>query len=142
MHIHLKAFVLGLVALLAGCSRGGVGATAGGAVTIDGQPAPAGILVEFQPQVAGSSPSMGVTDSSGRYVLKFNVNTVGVMPGESVVSLSVPPSIGPNGVPKVSGSLASLRIPENCFGPKSTLVRTVKPGVNEIDIVIDTAGNK
>ena len=142
MHIHAISLVLGLVILAAGCSRGGVGATASGAVTIDGKPAPAGILIEFHPQVAGSSPSMGVTDASGRYVLKFNVNKVGVMPGDSVVSLSIPPSIGPDGVPKVSMSLANPRIPENYFGPKSKLVRTVKPGGNDIDIDIDTAGNK
>ena len=94
MHVHATPLVLGLAILAAGCSQGGVGATASGVLTIDGKPAPAGIMLEFQPQVAGSSPSMAITDASGRYVLKFNVNTVGVMPGDSVVSLSIPPSGG------------------------------------------------
>ena len=142
MHIHAISLVLGLVILAAGCNQGGVGATASGVLTIDGKPAPAGIMLEFQPQVAGSSPSMGITDASGRYVLKFNVNTVGVMPGDSVVSLSIPPTGGPDGVPKVSESLASLRLPKECVGPNSKLIRTVKRGSNTIDIAIDTAGKK
>lgn len=142
MRIPPISLLLGPLILAAGCSQGGVGATASGVLTIDGKPAPAGIMLEFQPQVAGSSPSMGITDANGRYVLKFNVNTVGVMPGDSVVSLSIPPSGGTNGSPKVSESLATLRLPKECVGPNSTLVRTVKPGSNQIDIAIETAGNK
>jgi hypothetical protein len=142
MRIRPISLLLGLVILAAACSQAGVGATASGVLTIDGKPAPAGIMLEFQPQVAGSSPSMGITDTNGRYVLKFNVNTAGVMPGDSVVSLSIPPSGGANGAPKIPDSLAGLRLPKECVGPNSKLIRTVKRGSNTIDIAIDTTGEK
>ena len=59
------SMVAGLVlASVCGC-RPSVGATAVGTITIDGRPAPAGIRVDFEPQVKGASSSTGYTDANG-----------------------------------------------------------------------------
>jgi hypothetical protein len=126
------------VAALSGCGSP-VGATTQGAVTIDGRPAPPGIQVYFEPQFRGGSPSTGVTDDAGRYALRFNVNTVGVMPGEYVVRLLVPQELGSDGIPRVKKELRDVRLPES-VGRNSTLRRTVKPGANQIDVSITAAG--
>lgn len=128
------------IAALAGCSRS-VGATASGTVTIDGKPAPAGIRVVFEPQFKGGSSSSGYTDAAGRYELMFNVNTVGVMPGESVVRLSIQPTFSVDGKPSLAEELRSIRLPDS-VGIASTLRRTVEPGRNTIDIAVETAAGK
>ena len=120
-----------------GCGHDGVGATASGLVTIDGTPAPAGIRIDFQPQRADGSPSMGITDPKGRYELFFTAARKGVMPGECLVRLSVVED-GPGGIPRLPEALKGVRIPES-YGLQSTLIRTVKPGRNQIDIEIDTS---
>lgn len=121
---------------IAGCGPRGVGATARGIVTIDGQPAPAGIRVDFQPQGPNGSPSMGVTDEKGQYELFFTAARKGVMPGECLVRVTVMPKLV-EGIPKVPDALKDVRIPEH-YGRQSNVTRTVKPGHNQIDIEIDT----
>ncbi len=124
-----------VTAAVIGCQPG-VGATATGVVTFNGKPAPAGVMVTFQPQVANSSASIGVTDATGRYDLRFNARIRGVMPGESIVSLAIvtePDAEGKTSVPDV---LQGVRIPPS-YGAKSTLRKTVKPGANVIDIDIE-----
>lgn len=136
----VMSFVAALVAM-PGCQPS-VGATASGTVTIDGQPAPAGIRIDFEPQARGSSSSTGYTDATGRYRLMFNVYTVGVMPGESVVRLSIPPEVSIEGKLSIPEGLKGIRLPDS-VGMKSTLRRTVKPGANTIDIAIEmTASDK
>lgn len=120
-----------------GCGPSGVGATCTGVVTIDGRPAPAGVLVEFQPQGPKGSASLGITDAAGKYELRFTAARKGVMPGECLVRLSVMPEIGANGIPAVPEALKTVRIPAR-YGQQSSLMRTVKPGHNTIDIDIDT----
>ncbi len=128
--------VMTLVAIgAAGCSRG-VGATATGVVRANGKPVPAGVIVRFQPRVPNGSTSIGVTDDQGRYVLRFNAKAFGVMPGDSVVSLAIRESYDAQGVPFIPDGLRAIRIPESC-GAASTLVKTVKPGANVIDIDLD-----
>lgn len=118
-----------------GCGSG-VGATATGIVRANGKPVPAGVVVRFQPRVPNGSTSIGVTDDEGRFTLRFNANTYGVMPGESVVSLAIRESYDSQGVPFIPEPLRSIRIPESC-GAKSTLVKNVRPGANVIDIDIE-----
>lgn len=126
-----------LTAGLVGCGRRDIGATATGLVTIDGKPAPAGIRVDFQPQGSMGSPSMGITDPQGRFELSFTSTVKGVMPGECLVRLSPFLEVGPDGIPTISDALTDIQIPD-AYGRDSTLVRTVKPGHNTIDIDIDT----
>lgn len=126
-----------LAAAVTGCGRGGLGATATGLVSIDGQPAPAGIRVDFQPQGEKGSPSMGRTDAKGCYELRFTPARKGVMPGECLVRISVMPEMSAEGIPTVPEALKAVRIPDH-YGRQSTLMRTVKPGHNQIDIEIDS----
>jgi len=124
-----------VTAAVAGCQPG-VGATATGVVTFNGKPAPAGVMVTFQPQVANSSASIGITDSTGRYDLRFNARIRGVMPGESVVSLAIVNEPDAEGRVAVPDALKGIRIP-SAYGQRSELRRTVKPGANMIDIDIE-----
>jgi hypothetical protein len=126
-----------LVGAVTGCGSGGLGATATGLVTIDGQPVPAGIRVDFQPQGEKGSPSMGFTNAKGEYELFFTPARKGVMPGECLVRVSVMPEMSAEGIPTVPEALKAVRIPDR-YGRQSTLMRTVKPGSNLIDIEIDT----
>lgn len=132
----MAAIVCGVMGTSTGCGRS-AGATVSGRVTIDGRPAPPGIRIDFQPQVPGSSSSTGYTDAEGRYVMRFNVNMLGVMPGESVVRLSIPQDFASGGAPQVSEPLRGIRLPDS-VGRETALRKTVKPGHNEIDIAVET----
>jgi hypothetical protein len=136
----LAACGMAVAVVIAGCGKG-VGATASGTITYKGKPVPAGVIVRFQPKVPGSSSSLGVTDDQGRYELRFNANVPGVMPGESAVSFAVRESYGADGAPFIPEPLKAVRIPESASGQSSTLVKTVKPGANTIDIEIPAGAN-
>ena len=137
---HLHKAILGLSFIATGCGPRGMEATVSGTVSIDGKPAPAGIEVEFQPQVPNASPSKGVTDANGRYALRFNAYRDGVMAGESVVALSIRRTLGPDGAPgPIPEALAGVRIPADYVGPASRLSRTVARGFNQIDIDVQTS---
>jgi hypothetical protein len=111
-----------------------MGATVTGRVSFDGEPAPAGVIVSFQPQVPNSSASTGVTGPDGRYDLRFNARLRGAMPGESVVTLAIAEDVGDAGPEKVKRPA----IPPQ-YGVRSTLRKDVKPGPNVIDIEVETA---
>ena len=127
--------VILLASLVAAGCQPGVGATATGVVSFKGQPVPAGVMVQFQPQGPKASPSIAVTDASGRYDLRFNARIRGVMPGESVVSLTIVREPNAEGKVVLPDALKGLTIPA-AYGEKSTLKKTVKPGANVIDIDI------
>lgn len=127
----LAAAIIAMITLV-GCQQG-VGATATGVVSLNGKPAPAGIIVRFQPQVPNSSASLGVTDATGRYELRFNARTPGVMPGESVVSLAIVLEPDATGKQIVPDALEGITIPP-AYGERSQLRKQVAPGANSIDI--------
>lgn len=131
------ALLLGSLALLPSGCGSGVGATVTGLLTIDGKPAPAGIRIDFEPQVENASSSTGFTDARGEYEMKFNVSKVGVMPGESLVRVSILPEIDARGKPTVAEGLEGVKLPDS-VGRNSTLRKTVKPGRNRIDIAIES----
>ena len=76
------------VLLTAGCGSGEL-VTAGGQVTLDGEPLP-GVVVEFQPAAAGGTAAFGLTDASGRYSLMRTAFQSGVAPGKYLVRVYVP----------------------------------------------------
>lgn len=133
----LACFVVLAIALV-GCGQRSPGATVTGSVRLDGQPAPAGLRIDFQPRQPGGSGSSGVTDATGRYELWFNANLRGATPGEHEVAVSVKRTTGPDGSLAVPDSLRGVRLPKTA-GEESTLTRTVKPGVNTIDIDIESS---
>lgn len=124
-----------LASLVAAGCQPDVGATATGVVSFKGQPVPAGVMVQFQPQGPKASPSIAVTDAQGRYDLRFNARIRGVLPGESVVSLSIVREPNAEGKVVLPDALKGLTIPAS-YGEKSTLKKTVKAGANVIDIDI------
>jgi hypothetical protein len=133
----VAAFLLGSLALLPSGCGSGVGATVTGLLTIDGKPAPAGVRIDFEPQVENASSSTGFTDARGEYEMRFNVNKVGVMPGESLVRVSILPEVGADGKPVVTAGLEGFKLPDS-IGKNSTLRKAVKPGRNRIDIAIES----
>jgi len=140
MPLRRRLIILVVAALplwAAGCGPRGVGATCTGTVTIDGKPAPAGIRIDFQPAGPAGSPSMGITDALGKYELRFTATRLGVMPGECLVRVTVPREMSAQGIPTVPEALKAVVIPDH-YSQHSTLMRTVKPGPNQIDIEIDT----
>jgi hypothetical protein len=131
---------LSFLAILIGITTAGcqpsVGATATGVVRFNGKPAPAGVMVTFQPQVPNSSASISVTDANGRFDLRFNARIRGVMPGESIVSLAIIAEPDASGTVSLPEALKGIRIPP-AYGAKSELRKTVNAGTNVIDIDID-----
>ena len=72
--------------LLAGCEGADGIAPVSGVVTLNGAPLP-DALVRFQPQPTGS-PSSAITDSSGRFTLKYTRDANGAQVGEHLVAIS------------------------------------------------------
>lgn len=131
--LGIAVSLLVLPVVLAGCQRS-VGATATGVVSFNGKPAPAGIQVIFYPQGPKSSSSTAITNAEGKYDLWFNASIRGVMPGENVVSLAIEDDLNASRGVAVTDALKALAIPARYRGPKSPLMKTVKPGANVIDI--------
>lgn len=73
-------------------------------------------------------PSEGLTDSNGRYKLRYTVNQDGALIGEHQVRIST-------AIPRPDDTAAPERIPSD-YNVKSTIVREVKPGTNEFDFDI------
>jgi len=142
MHPPFCVFAAMALACLAvagsgGCSRT-AGSTVSGTLIIDGKPAPAGIRIDFEPQVEKTSSSTGFTDAQGRYTMMFNRHVAGVMPGESVVRVLILPEFAADGVKPLAEDLKRIRLPDS-VSRNTTLRKTVRPGHNEIDIAIETA---
>ncbi|MGY8769327.1 MAG: hypothetical protein ACKVH8_12990 [Pirellulales bacterium] len=97
-------FTLSVLCLsLAGCGSDLSGLT--GTITIDGNPAPKGLSIEFSPVDPKGLSSYASTDENGYYEAAFTFKTKGIQPGEYTVRLmpkTVEPSmpvIGPDGKP-------------------------------------------
>ena len=128
------AAIVCLLLAVAGCGQGAGQVT--GQLTIDGQPAPAGLILEFQPQIKESSASYGRTDATGRFEVWKTGSTKGVSPGTSLVRISIPPpDTSGRGPPKLPAELEKLTIPAR-YGSASELQFDIKPGHQNIDIAI------
>jgi len=97
-----------------------------GTITIDGQPAPAGIAVSFQPKSISGSPSLGVTNSEGRYEMKFTYAQKGVQIGPCYVRFAPYSS---------EDEKVTLTIPKNYSEGIDNVVH-VKPGDQTFDFDI------
>lgn len=107
-----------------------------GRLTIDGQPAPAGLLLEFQPQGPDSSPSLARTDATGSYELWQTSTKQGIVAGPCTVRVSVAPAAADRGPPKLPPELEKLKIPPR-YCSESSLTYEIKPGPQTIDIDLD-----
>lgn len=114
-----------------------------GAVTIDGQPAPKGLSLEFTPVGEGSA-SYATTDAAGRFEAAFTFRKMGIEPGEHLVRLlpsqiEAPlPEIGADGRPVATGQQAAgpPRLPQRYFQEIERI--TVVPGRNEHDFALSS----
>lgn len=137
-HIISLLSIAALALCVVGCGDGL--SSLKGTVTIDGQPAPAGVSLEFQPTDPNGLPSYAVTDASGAYEAAFTHKKKGIQPGETIVRLAPSeieepmPVIGPDGKPvksdKPKNPLANL--PGDYYKQIETF--TVNPGSNTKDI--------
>ena len=132
-----RTIAIASLGLLCGCGSSLTDATVTGVVTIDGERAPEGIQVLFQPTAKGSSPSSGTTDAEGRYELRYNALTSGATSGEHVVSFTIRYEEDENRVPFVPSHLKGIRIPR-ALQEDSSLKKTVEAGANQIDLEITT----
>ena len=84
----LKAVVLGILGLMimSGCGPSAGTVPVRGTVLVDGEPV-AGVTVQFSP-VTGERPSTGFTDALGQFVLRYNKDIAGVLPGRQNVTFS------------------------------------------------------
>lgn len=110
---------------LPGCGKSPAEAKVSGTVTLDGNPV-ANAEVTFTPE-DGSRISQGVTDSEGRYVLRFTASLDGA-------------AVGTHNVTIRTGSSESSDDPEAAkeiipakYNTQSELKETVKAGKNVVD---------
>ncbi|GAG11349.1 unnamed protein product [marine sediment metagenome] len=114
--------------LAAGCGSADGLARVKGTVTLKGQPLE-GAVVDFRPLAPGGSPSSGITDAEGRYLLMYNFSTAGAMQGEHVVSIRTARTIfDDQGIEHESEEC----VPAN-YNTHTQLKRTVEAGRNTID---------
>jgi hypothetical protein len=126
--LQRRWFVLGSIALLAGCGGGkGLTAKVSGKVTLDNQPLTKGD-VTFSPTTPDGQIAYGTIDSSGNYTLKTGGDT-GIKPGEYEVSVRA------TGEPPASDKPPPLLTPEKYADPKKSGWKfTVKAGSNTFDL--------
>lgn len=125
--VYLSLVFLAATALTGCGSDGPQLASVTGVITIDGQPLP-DATVEFQP--SPGSPSIGVTDSSGRYKLKFTAKKAGAMLGKHQVRITLEKTDAEG---KRVGPV--LAIPAK-YNRSSELTAEVKAGSNQVDFAL------
>ncbi|TWT31894.1 carboxypeptidase-like regulatory domain-containing protein [Blastopirellula retiformator] len=127
------AICLGLLGIAGlGCSADphGPDATVTGTVTQAGQPL-VDAMVAFEPAADKGRGAFGLTDAQGRYELRFDSQRMGVKSGEYVVYIT-DAQLADDGAARTTG-----RIPKK-YGENSPLQRTVEPGGNTIDFVLES----
>jgi hypothetical protein len=117
--------------LLSGCAQttGPELGSVTGRVTMNGKPLE-NVRVLFW--LGHSRPSEGITNSSGRYELRYTVNQDGALLGEHKVRIST-------AIPRPDDTMAPERVPP-AFNSQSDIVREVKRGSNVFDFDISPSG--
>ena len=129
-------YVLSGVLALAGCGTRYDVSSVEGHVRLDGQPLGQATL-RFEPRQGRQS--VGITDTTGRYVLRYTHDQQGAQPGEHRVIITTKVEA----IPGESGSAPIPGRPEMLpprYHAKSELTAEVKPGRNTIDFELSSAG--
>lgn len=123
-----KRSLLLLTLVLLGCGQSEYGdmAKVTGVVTLDGAPYP-NAQVRFVP--AEGRPSIGMTDSSGRYELVYIAQTKGAAPGEYSVDITTVYQ----STSDTDGGVAPPEALPAKYNRTTELKETVEPGENEIN---------
>lgn len=144
MPVVLQARVVALTlltGLVAGCGgpsdRPDLG-TVSGVVTLNGTPLP-NATVTFLPDAGRSS--VGITDESGRYELKYTHDAAGAKVGPHTVSIS---TLSASSSSEVSGgsevAASGEQVPPQ-YNVQSTLKEDVQAGANTIDFDLESDGS-
>lgn len=125
----LAAGILLTATSLPGCDSGPATGLVEGTVTLDGEPLDQAML-RFQP--VNGRGSVGMTDESGHYKLRFTATTEGAIPGEHRVLITTQraASGGEGDQPLVP---AQEEILPAKYNDATELTATVEPGPNTID---------
>lgn len=128
------AILAALIAVVAGCGRGESNvARVSGTVTLGGEPL-ADAVVTFQP--TGGPPSRGITDTAGKYSLRYTREIMGARIGPHVVSITtLRPANADADPPRPA---VPERVPWNFSGDDSELRADVAAGANTIDFPLAT----
>lgn len=129
------ALSLSLLAAV-GCSPSNQAAlgTVNGTLLIDGQPARAGINLEFDPVEKGVRGSTATTNASGEFEAEYSLTRKGVRLGQCIVKL-VPPETAPT----ARGAKRKLPFPDQYYEEIQQV--DITSGYNTIELAISTAGN-
>ncbi|MDR1957589.1 MAG: hypothetical protein LBQ54_00835 [Planctomycetaceae bacterium] len=123
-----------LAVFTAGCGDSQKTGYVTGKVTIDGQPAPAGLAVIFYPQDAKVNfPSKGITDANGNYEMSLSFTKKGVHSGVNKVAIE---NDGGD-----DSAIVNVKIPRR-FNEETEITYDVKPGKQTYDINIETNVSK
>ena len=138
MSVNSQRLVLLLICGLglAGCSSGPEYGEVHGVVTLDDEPL-VGASVTFFPEFPDGHPSYGTTDNSGRFILSASDQLVGAVVGTYTVRITTFNAGKPDVDPPMP--FVQERVPTK-YNIKSTLVREVKPGMNEMNFALDSQG--
>jgi hypothetical protein len=139
MRLRFRAMVAMCLALLelAICGCGRTGPELGyvtGIVTLDGEPLP-DAEITFHPETQGGSISIGSTNESGEYEMKFTRHREGAMLGKHLVQITT-------ALERFEGGRmirAKERVPVK-YNQRSELTATVEPGNNSIDFKLMSDG--
>ena len=143
LRISLMMLVCFGLAFMSGCGSDGL-ASLKGNVTVDGQPAPAGIGLEFNPIDSGS-PSYAVTDENGEFVAAYTFKRMGIEPGEHRIKLlpgnsgggrEKMPTPGETNLADQRGSRPGPQFPKSYYAEIMKI--TVDAGNNSISIPLET----
>jgi len=127
-----KLFLLMLAVLLGtvGCQRrdGPELVTVKGVVTLDGRPLPKAVI-RFEPiNREGGAHSVGVTDKSGRFQLKYTRSTYGALPGDHLVRITTG---DPGAVDEFGNPTEIPELLPAIYHKNSTLTQTVSGSSNQ-----------
>jgi len=131
------AWVVCCLLMLAGCRGEIPRSSVTGHLKINGKPVPQGVQVVFTPQGADATPSVGVTNDQGLYVMYFKPGMKGILKGTYSVSIALPDDEGTSNV-ILPPALAGITIPKAYRTGSSTLACDVPRSGTVFDIDITT----
>ncbi|MDR2706893.1 MAG: carboxypeptidase-like regulatory domain-containing protein [Planctomycetaceae bacterium] len=117
--------LLGIIPMVIGCDNSAP-ANVTGTVTLDGKPLPRAKVI-FSP-VDGSRSSIGVTDSQGKYKLRFSASTQGATVGEHKVEIRTTPTESDSSV-----KIKPVEIVPARYNKSTELKQTLKKGTQVIN---------
>lgn len=124
----------GPLVFVAGCGNGLGLASVEGTVTLDGAPLE-GAEVIFRP--VDGRPSLGVTDASGKYTLRYDTDQMGALQGKHKVSISTAGDAAQSGSEDGASGGKVERVPAQ-YNKRTTLEVDVASGGGPVDFKLES----